>query len=159
MSKIQKPNIYMEDLYNFCCLKTSIFKNNQKKANNKIKNNILKEINNNYEEIMKYDSIHGYNYSLLYEGEIPELIIKELNTKLTSYFYNFKIVIKQKERSFLDKLLMNNIYHIFILWNDNINPINDNITPTNNNDNNNDNDNDNEFIEINDDLIDIVISE
>ena len=44
MSKIQKPNIYMEDLYNFCCLKTSIFKNNQKKANNKIKNNILREI-------------------------------------------------------------------------------------------------------------------
>ena len=106
----------INDLYNFCCLKTQIYRSNVENNCRILKNNILEYVNGCYETKMVDNAINGYNYSVLYEGEIPYIIIKELQEELSDYFYNFKIKINKIHPSFFDKILnKHDIYQIIVI--------------------------------------------
>ena len=107
----------INDLYNFCCLKTQIYRSNFENHCRIIKNNIIEYINGCYETKMVDNAINGYNYSILYEGEIPYIIIKELKEELCDYFNNFKIKVNKIESGLFDKILnKHDIYQIIIIW-------------------------------------------
>jgi len=114
---------YLNDLYNFCCLKTNthinmlpIYKNNNKYKH--IFNRILTTINKTYEAKMKASSTSGYNYTLLYRGEIPHNIIIELKEYLLKYFNKFNIIIINNKDCILDAIFLEyNVYNIYITWN------------------------------------------
>lgn len=112
-----KGCLSIDDLYNFCCLKTQIYRSNVENNCRIFKNNILEYINGCYETKMVDNAVNGYNYSVLYEGEIPYIIIKELQEELSNYFYNFKIKIHKIHPSFFDKILnKHDIYQIIVVW-------------------------------------------
>jgi len=125
----------MEDLYNYCCIKTAN-KTNLSPINidnkyiNKL-NDILVSINNSYINKIKAGANNGNNYALIYKGEIPDNIIDNLDKHLCKFFEHFKILIALDVRSVLDILISDyNIYNIYIIWNNDNKELQDNSTNT-----------------------------
>jgi len=131
-------NQYMNDLYNYCCLKTDLKNDNIKRITNeyyvKIFNEIIVDINNTYIENMKDSANMGNNYSKLYKGEIPDKIVDNLQYHLSLFFKNFKILILNDNKSLLDILISDyNMYSIYIIWGDDLKNLNiDKCTNTKN---------------------------
>jgi hypothetical protein len=126
-------NQYIDDLYNYCCLKTSTA-NPPKPIKSQYKNifnNILIKINEIYEERIKKNAIRGLNYALLYKGQIPEIIIPELWRYLSTHFKKFNIMIINNTQCMFDTLFLDyDIYNIFIVWNNSAKQIRDISTNT-----------------------------
>lgn len=131
---------YMEDLYNYCCLKTAhgnnkILRNIDNKKYIKKFNDILLNINKSYINKIKVGANNGNNYALIYKGEIPDNIIDNLDNHLCKFFKHFKILIALDVQSILDILISDyNIYNIYIIWEDN-KELHDTSTNTENDEN------------------------
>ena len=133
---------YMEDLYNYCCLKSkqgnrNINRNIRSDKYTKRINDILININKSYINKIKAGADYGNKYALIYKGEIPDNIINDLEQHLSKFFTNFKILIMLDIQSILDILIAEyNIYNIYIMWDKEINQTQHNSTNTENKDEN-----------------------
>lgn len=135
-------NQYMNDLYNYCCLRTDLKNENIKDITDehsvKLFNEIVVDINNTYIGIMKKSANMGNNYAKLYQGEMPDKIVDNLQYHLSLFFKNFKILILNDNKSLLDILISDyDMYSIYIIWGDDLKKIDeDKSTNTENIENN-----------------------